>query len=108
MAYQNLFNTLENLYGVTALQSEMFEIIDAIEKDETEQKEISFNPMLAAGASKWTHRTYNTNMTASEMLQIEKQIKEQDETKDNIIILQVMYNVATGSATIEDKICTCR
>ena len=33
MAYQNLFEALQNVCGFTALESEMFEIINAYEKD---------------------------------------------------------------------------
>lgn len=35
MAYQNLFNKLHDL-GITALESEMFEVIDAYKKDLSE------------------------------------------------------------------------
>ena len=37
MAYQNLFEALQNVCGFTALESDMFEIINAYEKDRSEQ-----------------------------------------------------------------------
>jgi hypothetical protein len=37
MAYQKLFEALQNVCGFTALESDMFEIIDAYEKDKAEQ-----------------------------------------------------------------------
>ena len=37
MAYQNLFEALQNVCGFTALESDMFEIINAYEKDKAEQ-----------------------------------------------------------------------
>ena len=37
MAYQNLFEALQNVCGFTALESEMFEIINAYEKDKLEK-----------------------------------------------------------------------
>lgn len=37
MAYQNLFEALQNVCGFTALESDMLEIINAYEKDKAEQ-----------------------------------------------------------------------
>ena len=37
MAYQKLFEALQNVCGFTALESDMFEIINAYEKDKAEQ-----------------------------------------------------------------------
>jgi hypothetical protein len=37
MAYQNLFEALHNVCGFIALESDMFEIINAYEKDKAEQ-----------------------------------------------------------------------
>lgn len=37
MAYQNLFKALQNVCGFTALESDMFEVINAYEKDKAEQ-----------------------------------------------------------------------
>ena len=34
MNYQNLFDTLHNLYDIKALESEMLEILVAVKKDE--------------------------------------------------------------------------
>ena len=35
--YQNLFEALQNVCGFTALENDMFEIINAYEKDKAEQ-----------------------------------------------------------------------
>ena len=37
MAYQNLFEALQNVCGFTALESDMLEIVNAYEKDRAEQ-----------------------------------------------------------------------
>ena len=37
MAHQNLFEALERITGFTALETDMFEIIDAVDKDRAKQ-----------------------------------------------------------------------
>lgn len=64
--------------------------------------------ILADGTSKWTHRTYEINFSADGYVKANKQMKEQDERIDNIILLKVDYNIMAGKAIITDKICTFR
>ena len=64
--------------------------------------------LLAAGASKWTQRTYEINFSVDDYVKAQKQMKKQDERKDDIILLKVDYNIMAGKAMITDKVCTCR
>lgn len=64
------------------------------------------SPILGTGPS-WVQRKYVINFSQQDYLKAQKKMKEQDETKDDIILLNVDYDVITGKATIVDKI-TCR
>ena len=66
------------------------------------------NVLLAAGASKWTQREYEIKFSQTDYFKAQTQMKEQDERKDDIILLKVDYNIMQGKATITDKVCTCR
>ena len=65
------------------------------------------NRLLAAGAS-WMQREYVINFSEQDYFKAQTQMKEQDERKDDIILLKIDYDVMNGKAIIVDKVCTCR
>ena len=77
-------------------------------KVKSKHKSNDANVLLAAGASKWTQREYEINFSPTDYFKAQTQMKEQDERKDDIILLKVDYNIMQGKAKITDKVCTCR
>ena len=55
-------------------------------------------------SEKWVHRSYELILSIADFVKLQDQMNDQDERKDNIIILKVEYNIYNSKVKISDKI----
>jgi hypothetical protein len=64
--------------------------------------------MLAAGATRWTQREYEINFSPEDYLKAQRQMNEQNENRDDYILLKIDFDIMKSKAKVRDKVCTCR
>lgn len=72
---QNLFNTIVNVTGFTPLESEMFEILNAIEKDKKEEGQVDILE-LERERFQWSLKTFPEATPLGSLAKLREEIKE--------------------------------
>jgi hypothetical protein len=68
---------------------------------------LDVHALLATGATKWIQRIYKITLTATDLLNAQKQMNNQNKDIDNVLILKIDYDSSTSIATITDMVRTC-
>jgi hypothetical protein len=64
----------------------------------------NYNTALLEELGKWKERSYSVDMKASEYQKAREQMKKQDESKDDIILLKLDYTPLQQKCKITDKV----